>query len=220
MKKVIIVITLLNGFLCSNAQIGNSRADMDIIFNDLNKKYSFDKRYNTVEGTPYLFNTWAMGTLTMPDGKTLTNVRMNIDLVTQELIVQNSQMVGMIVSHDQVSALNLNNSMVFKLGFPAIDNQTPASLYQVLVADTVSLLKYSQKSIVQLDEFDKKKKFMLYEDYYFFYKNLINAVKSKTLSKVFPGIKDEIAAYIKAEDVKMKDEADVKKLIQYINTKL
>jgi hypothetical protein len=220
MKTAFAIVIMSCAAVNAWAQAGNSRGDMDIIFNDLNKKYSYDKRYSTVEGTPYLFNDWTAGSLKMPDGRMLTNVQMNIDLVTQNLIVQNSQKVAMVVSHDQFSTLNFNNAMVFKLGFPTIDNQTPASLYQVLIEDKVSLLKYSQKSIVQLDEFDRKKKFMLYEDYYFLYDNAMNGVKSKTLSKVFPGMKDEIVAYIKTEGLKMKDEGDVKKLIQFVNSKL
>ncbi len=219
-KPGLIALLLIGVTVVGYAQIGNSRADMDMIFNDLNKKYSLDKRYPQVEGSPFLFDTYKVGILKMTDGKILTRARMNIDLVTQDLIVLNGQNVGVIVSPDQVTSLELE-SKIFRNGFPALENQTPQSFYEVMIQDTVSLLKYYQKSIVQLDEFDKgKKKFQLYEDYYFLYNNTMNSLKTKTLNKAFPQMKDDISAFIKSNDLKLKEDAGAKKLVEFINTRL
>lgn len=224
MKSLCISIIILNLGSTGLAQIGSDRGDLDIIFNDLTKKYLSDRRYANVEGNAFIAEGWSMGSLMLKNGKKFGPLRMKLDLVKQELIYLNGQNNEMIAPAEEISQFDLmigQKKLIFKTGYQSIEQQTTNSFYQEVLADTVSLLKFSQKEIAQRDEFDKKKSFIMYEDYYVYYKEAITPLRNKnSLSKVFPEKNKEISSYISDHKVKMKNEEDVINLVKFINSQL
>ena len=217
------LITCVSFHLC-NAQIGDTRADNDIVFNDLTTKYFKDKRYANVEGNPFLLDDWSPGKLVMKSSIKYEGLKVRMDLLKQEVVVlesSNKEMVAPIAFIRQLELTNGENKLIFRTGYPKIEKKTVNTLYGVLIEGKVSLLKFSQKDIVQKDEFDKRKSFILYEDYYVFFNETITLVRNKnTFLKLFPDQSGKIDTYISDNKIKTRDEKDLISLVTFLNSSL
>lgn len=191
---------------------------------DLNGKPVFETRYTHVEGSPYLHSDWLKGRVKLANGSTYSDIELKYDQVADELLFRDKN--GNVLTFvDAVAEFMLPGSPppLFRSGFHALDNHTERSFYQILYDGGIKLLKKSVKKISEVKQYNSASsttKFDLIETYYIGREN--QPVKfrkdKKSLFKVLGNKTDMLENYVKAENLNLKEEADLVKLIHYYNS--
>lgn len=113
--------------------------------------------------------------------------------------------------------------LVFSSQFPAVDNQTATSFYQVIGDGKVKLLKYYKKILRSDQAFNSAtvtKTFVLIDIYYLFTNNQMVKIKpgQKTILAALNNKADQVQSYLKANPINYKSDAALAKLFTYYNS--
>jgi hypothetical protein len=112
---------------------------------------------------------------------------------------------------------------VFRSGFPAIDEQTINSFYQVLTEGNITMLEFFRKKILQRKNDvsgEITKEFETYEEYYVFSDNqMLKLKKDKDFILSLTKTKEkEVQSYLATNKVNFKKWNDVQSLFSYYNS--
>jgi len=188
----------------------------------------FTKNYK-MEGTPFLLKEFCRASIVSARGKSYNNIPVNINLETSELIFQtpDSQMmaVNIPVSRVVFQDCETNVKRIFLSGFSAVDRLTERSFYQLLDSGTVLLLKSYQSNFSESRGYSESIPTRVYEQttaYYVFLpaQGLVKVPRS--IADV-PGLfekekREKLNNYIRSNQLKPRNEADLIKLIAYYNS--
>ncbi|MDN5285350.1 MAG: hypothetical protein JWR38_1624 [Mucilaginibacter sp.] len=225
MKKCILC------FLMSMVMISGSFVASAQYLKDPNGKEYMLQSYTEVEGTPFLINNWAPGSVTLANGQTITTL-LKYDLVGDELLFKNKGDSSAMSFVDPVRSFSLNESsieesdltsLVFSNGYPAVDKQTPTSFYQVISDGKVKLLKHYKK-VIRVDKaFNSAtavKTFFLSEEYYLFVNNQITKIKpgQKAILTVLADKTAQLQKYMSINAMNYKSDDVLAKLFSYYNS--
>lgn len=186
------------------------------------------KKYTEINGSPYLTDSWATGTVKFKNGKVINNVLLKYDQVADELSFAGKNDEEYFFN-DRVSEFtltyiddNMDHKKYFKSGFPTINNLSDKSFYEVLVDGAVSLLKKNAKDITQVKEFNSATTVKTVNNnirYYIVKSNEITHLKkldSKNLANSLDaGKANLIIDFIKRNDLNPKKDEDLKKIVLY-----
>jgi hypothetical protein len=202
------------------------------ILNDNQGKPVMEQSYVDVEGSPYLAANWLPGTVAFANGKTIA-ARLKYDVVKDEPIFQSPRdsMALAFVSPVKSFRFDIGSidesslaPLIFSNGYPAIDEQSENSFYQVIADGKAKLLKRYKKVIHSNQAFNSatttKTFAMRNAVYYLFADNKISRVKlnPKTIAVALADKADQVQAFIKINKTDFKSDHDLAKLFTYYNS--
>jgi hypothetical protein len=198
---------------------------------DYSGRVYMEQSYTNVEGSPYLTTNWFAGKVNLANGKTIATT-LKYDLMKGELLFRKSGDSTALVFVDPVKSFSFDVfrieesdlvPLVFSNGYPAIDNQTTASFYQVIADGKARLLRYYKKVIRTDQAFNSAtvtKTFVLNDFYYVLINDKITRIKpgSKVILNALNDKAEKMQAYIKSTKVDYKSDTDLAKLFNYYNS--
>jgi len=218
--------------------VGNVMAQMipgnavpTIQFRDVNGRF-IPAGENGVQGSPYVFAEFGMGTIIMSNGMEAIDSNLNYSLLDHKLyFVKNKGMyiVNQPFKSFQLSNIDKDNNLVvknFASGYPAIENNSPTTFYEVMADGNVfQLLKYAAKHIKETTVYGSApiKEYTLDNIYCVYSRadkkmNLIGSSLSlKNLKKAVPEKSTQIDQLVDGLKLNLKKEEDLKKLFEKLN---
>lgn len=176
---------------------------------------------NPVEGSPYFNTKYANGSIRTVSEKVfdIKNVRYNLE--TQQLEYTENENVYAI--QDSVQSFKLLDSIGNSHHFIKLKSGQAEGFYEAVAEGNVTLLKkYSVKKEIVEDWFTKKKTDKLAQHVAYFTSKAGTIQKfvpsTKNITTVLADKKEQITAYIKNEQLDLKQEDDLIKIFKYYNT--
>lgn len=213
-------IVLLGLFAVLTSTV-SSYAQM-FILHDVNGRPIRKGIYENVIGSPYFSDEWSKGDITLANGNTYEGVMIKFDLIENVLLFQNKEGEPMELVHPVHTFSIKGGQVVFRNGFPPVDNFSSNAFFQVLIDDDVKLLKKTDKVIREEKAYGTAtitKKIIENTNYYVVNGNQITKVKNfKTLSGVLPGKEEVLKNYIDEKRLSLKNEKDLIIVVKYYNS--
>ena len=184
-----------------------------------------------VQGTPYLFEKFGQGKIVFLNGMESVDSNLNYSLVDHKLFY--TQKNGLYVVNQQAKEFILYGldkeknkiSKQFMCLFPRVDDNTPATFYEVLgKGDNLQLLKYTSKRIKESAVYGGAplKEYVL-DDLFYLYdkvaKKMIalgSAISLKSIKKGLPSYSVQIDALMNTSKLNLKKEEDMIQLLQQL----
>lgn len=216
MKKLL-VAALLTVLIAVQAQ-------GQVMLIDINGVPYTDRNTVDLGGSPFFNDEFLKGSITLDDKSVFKGIFLRYDLETDQLVYRksissnsmlpNGKVIGFTIEQPNGTAAN------FKGVFKGDDKD---GFYQLLLEGNNSLLKKVKKKVVERVEYNSssKDKTMSTITNYFIQKpsgdiELVKADK-KSFIKVF-GKESEINDFISKQNLNLKNESDMVKLVSYINS--
>jgi len=186
-----------------------------------------------VQGTPYVFEKFGQGKIVFVNGMESVDSNLNYSLADHKLYY--TQKNGLYVVNQQAKEFTLygvgkdknNISKLFMCLFPSIEDNTPATFYEVLgVGGNFQLLKYTSKRIKEsavyggapLKEYVMDDLFYIYDKAAKKMLALGSALSLKLVKKALPNYAAQLDAYMDANKLNLKKEEDMVQLLQQLKT--
>ncbi|MBS0031058.1 hypothetical protein ACTJJ0_29130 [Chitinophaga sp. 22321] len=186
----------------------------------------FEKSYVDIQGSPYLQDDWAKGTVEFKDGKAYKDVELKYDQVRDALLFKNEKGEPFEFSKP-VKAFSLTNrkdnrQLVFRNGYNPVKGATADSYYELLADGAMQLLLRKSKKIREDKAYGSATTVRTVEEYvnYYISKNgtPVNIKKSeKAVLEAIGGNSAALEAYIRSNKLNLKNDEDLVKLIVYCN---
>jgi hypothetical protein len=184
-----------------------------------------------IQGTPYVFEQFGMGKVVFVNGMESVDSSLNYSYFDHKLYY--TQKKGLYVVNQQAKSFVLNSvdkennqvSKQFMCLFPSVDDNTPATFYEVLgTGDMLQLLKYTHKRIKETVVYGgAPTKEYVSDDLFYIYdkaaKKMLamgSALSLKSVKKILPTYATQIDAYLNANKLNLKKEADMIQLLQQL----
>lgn len=176
-----------------------------------------------IEGSMFFYDKWSVGDVTNADGTVLKNVRLKYSVYGDQLIFAGAN--GEMMALDKPSKRFTLNTVVFASGFPAVDNFTADSYYQVIEDGKTKLLKHTSKTVIEIKggystTSKVTRQFTTTEAWYI--------LKNGSMIKVKPDKKSVLAAlndkatdidtYLASHKVNFKNDTELAGLLNHYNS--
>ena len=230
MKKYIFILFLSSVTIPLIAQImGN--AITSVQFADANGRL-LPASSAGINGTPYVFEQFGMGKVIFVDGMESVDSNLNYSYFDHKLYY--TQKKGLYVVNQQAKSFVLNSvdkdnnkvSKHFMCLFPSVDDNTPATFYEVLgKGGHFQLLKYTHKRIKETAVYGGPPTLeYVSDDLFYIYdqvdKKMISMGSSlslKSVKKALLNYAAQIDGYMNANKLNLKKEEDMIELLQQLN---
>jgi hypothetical protein len=185
--------------------------------------------YKDLNGSPYLFDEWVKGNVQLADGSIYKNLDLKFDQIGNLLIFldDNKSPKRFSVPIQAFTLTNANDKdwprITFRNGFKATDGGTEKSYYEVLVDGKTKLLKRTIKKIVDerpTGSLVISKQISVTNKYYVNNGDKMIKVKrdNKSILNTLNGKQAELEAYINSNNLNLKEDAGLVKLLEYYNS--
>lgn len=230
MNKYIFILSLSCATLPMFAQTITGNAIPSVQFADANGRL-LPASGAGILGTPYVFDKFSLGKVIFFNGMESVDSNLNYSYFDHKLYY--TQKNGLYVVNQQAKSFVLNSvdkdnnkvSKQFVCLFPSVDDNTPATFYEVLgKGDNFQLLKYTHKRIKETTVYGGApvKEYVM-DDLFYIYdkmgKNMLALGSShslKAVKKVLPNYAVQIDAYLDANKLNLKKEEDMIQLLQQL----
>ncbi|MGI8636227.1 MAG: hypothetical protein ACR2KZ_12570 [Segetibacter sp.] len=186
-------------------------------------------REAAVEGTSMINEHFEKGVVKFKNGQQFKDVLLNLSLINNRLYFRrDSTEVIFIIPVEQfvlpVADGGKEKPSIFRSGYPAIKNLSPASFFQVLnEGSKLHLLKYRHKTVTEhyvyggpvRNEYKLKSVLFIYKVSNNQIVEIGNNIKS--LKKVLPEFEAAIDQFGLKNKIDFKKEEEIRSLVQYIN---
>jgi len=186
-----------------------------------------------INGTPYVFEKFGQGKVVFVNGMESVDSNLNYSFADHKLYY--TQKNGLYVVNQQAKAFVLNSvdkennkvSKQFMCLFPSVDDNTPATFYELLGnGDNFQLLKYTHKRIKETVVYGgAPTKEYVSDDLFYIYdkaaKKMLSLGSShslKAVKKVLPNDAAQIDAIINSNKLNLKKEEDMIQLLLQLKT--
>jgi hypothetical protein len=231
MKKYLFILLFSCATLPSFAQtIPNQTAIQAVQFADANGRI-LPAGAAGVQGTPYVFEKFVQGKVIFVSGMESLDSNLNYSYADHKLYY--TQKNGLYVVNQQAKEFTLYGldkdknkiSKQFMCLFPSIEDNTPATFYEVLGAGgSFQLLKYTSKRIKEsavyggapLKEYVMDNLFYIYDKAAKKMLSLGSALSLKSIKKTLPNYAAQMDAYLEANKLNLKKEEDMIQLLQQL----
>lgn len=184
-----------------------------------------------VQGTPYVFEKFGQGKIVFVNGMESVDSNLNYSYADHKLYY--TQKNGLYVVNQQAKEFTLYGegkqknkiSKQFMCLFPSIEDNTPATFYEILGTTSLfQLLKYTSKRIKEsavyggppLKEYVMDDLFYIYDKATKKMLSLGSALSLKSIKKTLPNYAAQIDAYVDANKLNLKKEEDMIQLLQQL----
>ncbi len=194
---------------------------------DINGRPIMTKAYSEIEGTVFLIDQWSKGKVKFADGRTFNDVLLKYNVLDDELSFQNNEQTLAFVEpirEFELTYISENKSYkkLFRSGYKDIPGSDENSFFEVMSDGTVQLLKKTTKVIQETKQYNGPitKSFDESSKLYLIISGKPTQIKKdkKTILTLLGNKQPELESYIKANNLNIKDDADVAKLITYYNS--
>ncbi|MFZ4104445.1 MAG: hypothetical protein ACOYKI_06885 [Sediminibacterium sp.] len=231
MKKYLFILLFSCATLPSFAQtIPNQTAIQAVQFADANGRI-LPAGAAGVQGTPYVFEKFVQGKVIFVNGMESLDSNLNYSYADHKLYY--TQKNGLYVVNQQAKEFTLYGldkdknkiSKQFMCLFPSIEDNTPATFYEVLgVGGNFQLLKYTSKRIKEsavyggapLKEYVMDNLFYIYDKAAKKMLSLGSKLSLKSVKKTLPNYAAQMDAYVDANKLNLKKEEDMIQLLQQL----
>jgi hypothetical protein len=189
----------------------------------------FDNRYEGLKGSPYLFDLWRDGEVTIGNQK--AKRKMKYDAYRDELVLLgNNSRDSILADKSKVTFFQLEATTDLPATkFIALRNDKGVStFYEMLLEGKTSLLLNHKKPLRKADykgaySVNRTQDEFLYESSFWLMDSNGDLTRlrqtAKALPKSFPDRHDELSAFIKSEAIDPKNTEDLLKLVAFYNEK-
>lgn len=184
-----------------------------------------------INGTPYVFEKFGMGKVIFVNGMESLDSNLNYSYFDHKLYY--TQKNGLYLVNQQAKAFVLNSvdkennkvSKQFMCLFPSVDDNTPATFYEMLGnGDDFQLLKYTHKRIKETVVYGGApvKEYVMDDLFYIYDKgakkmlSIGSALSLKSVKKTLPNYATQMDAYLNANKLNLKKEEDMIQLLQQL----
>lgn len=215
MKYVVILLLTFN----STMLFGQTSGDF---MRDLSGKPVFTVSYTKYEGSPYLYNDFRDGQIISKTNIMFKEVSIRYDAYTDKLEYLKNDVVHTIESPiSEFSIQTLQNTRVFRNGFNDVDKNTKNSFYEILLDDTLKLLKKHTALLYDFTSYNsatKMKKFVIEEQLYLSFPNgkMVTIKRDKkSMLDAFSDKRAEVDKFITDNKLKFRTDAEVAMVVDY-----
>lgn len=246
MKSMIlclVIITLVSGIL--HAQQGttagptagmNSGASLGlpatIFLSDIQGiRQGAEFNFREVKGTPFFKSGWSACTIQLTDNRVFEKVTGRMNLYNNGFHYLNANQEELLAPASRLRLIEFAdtteagiNRHVFANGYPAIDNNSTETYYEVLQNGKVQLLMLTRKKLIELKGGigmpGAEKEFMKVDLYYVVKDGVISAVKKDKnfLPEYLSDKKQELTDFIQRNSLRCKSIAEIRQVVSYYNT--
>ncbi len=180
-----------------------------------------------VDGSPYLDNQFHSARIRTQSGFDTTGVQVKFNAYGNEMIFIENGIELALDSVDMVTYTSVENGtlvdVIFKAGYPNIDNLTKNTLYRVIsTGPKYQLLKYYSKKLEDVKSMGEynRKEFVTQEQFYIYSSTGgIKKIKAdkKALQEAFPEAAQQVETVMSEKKLKLKKESDLALLVEELN---
>lgn len=187
-------------------------------------------QYRDVNGTPYFRDSFLTAAVVMRNGRSFPEVRMKLDVVSQELLFKSPSGEEGIMKPDFLTEVRFLDStqegfplVIVRTGYPEVELRQPNEFYQVLSDGKAQLVKAiskyidSRKNEISGEVF---KEFAAHEDYYVFTEGRFFRLK-KDKTAVLAALNAQygkMVDWVGKNKGSFKNEAYLSKLFDHFNS--
>lgn len=194
---------------------------------DMNGRGYKPKSYSEIEGDPYLLKDWSKGVVKFANNTIINGIDLKFDQIDGVLLYKDAKGETMEVA-DPVLEFKIGEPLpgftmqrLFRTGFKPVGNNTEKTFYEVLSDGNVKFIKRAFKTIIEEKEYNSPtnvKKIVEKVNYYVVKTDGTLIPVSKNEKAILAAIGDkntELTAYIKANKLNLKNDADILKVFEY-----
>ena len=183
--------------------------------------------YTNMEGTPYLYEDWQTGNVTLANGVSNKEPMMlKLNLVNDVVSFKDKETGQELEFVEPVQEFSLSVGTAirhFKSGFKNIDGIAPSAFLEVLSDGKAQLLKRNNKIVFEqqpIGSATKERTFIEKTKYYLVIDGKATVVKAdkKSVLAALGDKHDQLEEYIKTNKVNFKNDAQLGKLVDYYNS--
>jgi hypothetical protein len=211
-----VAVFFLSGIVC-RAQLLQDR---------ITGKYYFDIKSTDIKGSPYLYDEWRPSLITYANGLQLKNVPLKFDLYNHKpLFLRNDSIFEFV---QDVWAFVIYNpggdSVIFRNGFPAEGNISPATYLEVMEEGKLVLLRHQVKgktetkgygSATPVTEFSLAPSML-----YLLQNNALRRLKKndeEAMKIIMTRDWEMVSGYIKQKKLGLRKDEDIASIIHHYN---
>lgn len=181
-----------------------------------------------VGGSPYMTTDYQAASVEIANNKMVTNIPVKFNIFNNAIMVQKDGQELKLdffqaVTYDMTGNDGAVKHIVFKQGYPEIDNHSEESVYQVLSMGTkVHLLKFLTQKVedaATLGDYSRREIVTTQQLYIYTPGGAIKKIKASKQSVVeaLPALSAKIDEVVAANKLNLKSEADIAELIEALN---
>lgn len=181
-----------------------------------------------VGGSPFMTEDYQTGSVQVADDKIVTNVPVKFNIFSNAVMVQkDGQDMRLesfqVVSYDITGNDGAIKHIMFKQGYPEIDNHTDKSVYQVLsMGSNVHLVKFLSQKVedaATLGDYSRREIVTTQQLYIYTPGGEIKRIKASKQSVVdaLPALSAKIEEVVTANKLNLKSESDIAELVEALN---
>ena len=181
-----------------------------------------------VGGSPFMTEDYQTGSVQVADDKILTNVPVKFNIFSNAVMVQkDGQDMRLesfqVVSYDITGNDGAIKHIMFKQGYPEIDNHTDKSVYQVLtMGSNIHLIKFLSQKVedaATLGDYSRREIVTTQQLYIYTPGGEIKRIKASKQSVVdaLPALSAKIEEVVTANKLNLKSESDIAELVEALN---
>jgi hypothetical protein len=181
-----------------------------------------------VGGSPFMTEDYQTGSVQVADDKIVTNVPVKFNIFSNAVMVQkDGQDMRLesfqVVSYDITGNDGAIKHVMFKQGYPEIDNHTDKSVYQVLsMGSNVHLVKFLSQKVedaATLGDYSRREIVTTQQLYIYTPGGEIKRIKASKQSVVdaLPALSAKIEEVVTANKLNLKSESDIAELVEALN---
>ncbi|MEO6523674.1 MAG: hypothetical protein ABIN91_18465 [Mucilaginibacter sp.] len=225
--KIRLVLSIAVIASCLNLKVANAQEQQE--FNSTNIMPVLNHSYTNVEGSPFLTNQWAKGTVKMANGHVYKDMQLKYEQCSDAMFFRKTNDEDLFAFSEQISEVkmdyiqnNIPYQKLYRTGY-TITGSTEKSFFEVLSDGRVQLLKKDNKIITESKEYNSStinKKFEPVTKYYIVIAGNVKPFK-KDKKFILANLSDkqtQIENYIKTNDLDLKNDADLAMLFNYYNS--
>lgn len=200
----------------------NSTSIAQMYLQDVDGRPFIEKHAVDVVGTPFLYKDFLEGTVMLSNGKKYENIPLKYNSYKDELYFKNPKDNSLLSFVVPVKEFELAGQKYVN-GFPAIDNFTDKSFYEILADGKIKLFVKNYKSILENKPYNSATIEKKYEDIksYFIIKDG-NMKRFKPSKKdfliIFEDKSSKIDAFLKSEKIDFKNNLDLARVVEFYNS--
>lgn len=154
--QIFLLLFISNGIAAQgNGLVVKGKWPSQVFISDVNGR-PFESRFDDVSGTPYFNAAYKYGDITLKQGRKFTQVKMKINLVTQETVFVSANGIEGYMEAGMVKEISYADTTAggiflyrFQTGFPSVDRQNDKHFYQVLAEGRCSLVRSIVKKVIE-----------------------------------------------------------------------
>jgi hypothetical protein len=181
-----------------------------------------------VGGSLFMTDEYQIGSVTIAENKIASNIPLKFNIYNNAIMIEkNGQGQKLesfeIVSYNITGNDGMAKQIIFKQGYPEIDNQTDKTVYQVLsMGSKVHLLKYLSQKVEDaptMGDYSRREIVTTEQLYIYTPGGVLKRIKAnkKSLVEALPLLSSKIEEVISSHNLNLKNESAITDLIIALN---